>query len=419
MYSLTITEADGVDSMATQQTSYCIALQPICDAGMRHVADELLYRNTPDAKGAQFDCELTATARVCHTAFYEIGLESLVGEDRKLFFNAPRNWLLNPDLLPPPSPNVVIEVLESVEGDREIMHALTIIKERGYTIALDDFVLNDRTRSLLDLADIIKIDLLADIDAAQLEEYHSRELQLLAEKVEDQATYEKCRELGFSLFQGYFYARPELEKRSLKKQRSSNQTAQLQIISALQNGDPDYDALERLLAQDPEICVALLRLTNSAAYRRQDEITSIRQALSLLGIERLRGLVMTLMLSRNGPSSRLLLPQMLTRAMMCESLAESTGRIDPHAAFSVGIFSMLDRFMDEDIHELLSSVPLQADIKNAVLKREGELGKVLKLVIAHEQARLKSSSQELVEKVNHSYLHGRAWANTVMRDVAA
>ncbi|MFT7366153.1 MAG: EAL and modified HD-GYP domain-containing signal transduction protein, partial [Marinobacter psychrophilus] len=164
--------------------SYCIALQPICDANMVHVADELLYRATAGASFAVIEDGLIATARACNAAFYEIGVESLCGR-RKLFFNAPREWLLNPALLPPSPEQVVIEVLECVEGDEEILAALKHIKSQGYTIALDDFVLTDDTRPLLDLADIVKLDVLEQPPTRkQVEHYLTRGITLLAEKVE-------------------------------------------------------------------------------------------------------------------------------------------------------------------------------------------------------------------------------------------
>jgi c-di-GMP-related signal transduction protein len=146
--------------MHSDTLPYCIALQPICNARLEHVADELLYRSSAKAGVAEIDDQVTATARVCNAAFYETGVEALCGT-RKLFFNAPREWLLKPELLPPDVDQVVIEVLESVEGDPEVLEALKELKARGYTLALDDFVLTEATRPLLDLADIIKLDLVS------------------------------------------------------------------------------------------------------------------------------------------------------------------------------------------------------------------------------------------------------------------
>lgn len=273
---------------------YCLALQPICDDKLRHVADELLYRSSSAADVAIIDNAVQATARVCNVAFYEVGIKALCGE-RKLFFNAPRDWLLNPDLLPPETDQVVIEVLEDINGDAEVIAALTKIKQLGYTLALDDFVLNEQTQPLLDCADIIKLDVLHAIPSAEeLQVYKQKGLTLLAERVEDHDVYEVCKALGFTLFQGYFYAKPVVDKTTAIK-RGGNHTAQLHLLGELQQSDIDFDLLEKHLALDPLLCVRLLKMINSPRYRRVTSITSIRQALMLLGVQRLKTLVMTLL----------------------------------------------------------------------------------------------------------------------------
>ncbi|TVQ74698.1 MAG: EAL domain-containing protein [Oceanospirillales bacterium] len=247
--------------------SYCLALQPICDLNLRHVADELLYRSSINAVSAIIHDPIQATARVCNVAFYETGIQALCG-DRKLFFNAPRDWLLNPDLLPPDTDQVVIEVLEDVEGDQEVIDALQLIKSLGYKLALDDFVLTEKTLPLLDLADIIKLDILHSLPTPEdLQIYKEKGLTLLAERVEDHDIFEKCKALGFTLFQGYFYAKPVIDHSTAIK-RGGNDGAQLQLLSELQKKELDYDALENLLAQDPQLCIRLLKMINSPRYRR-------------------------------------------------------------------------------------------------------------------------------------------------------
>jgi len=399
--------------MSSNSLPYCIALQPICNARLEHVADELLYRASANAGGAVIDDQMTATARVCNAAFYETGVEALCGT-RKLFFNAPREWLLKPELLPPDAEQVVIEVLESVEGDPEVLDALQEVKARGYTLALDDFVLTPATRPLLDLADIIKLDMLDQPPrAGELEEYLARDITLLAEKVEDLATFEACREAGFSLFQGYFYARPEVKAATAIK-RSRNHGAQLQLLSELQHSEVDYDRVEQLLAQDPQLCVRLLRMTNSASYRRANRISSLRQALLLLGVERLRTLVTTLVLASDDPCNMLILPQALTRAAMCERLAAQEFHTDPDAAFMTGLLSMADLMLNQSVEEICAQLPLSDGIKQALLHRSGDLGRVLRLVIAFEQASIRPPSDRAVNRLNHYYLESRSWASNVL-----
>lgn len=316
-----------------------------------------------------------------------------------------------PTCYPPVSDQLVIEVLESVTVDRPLIKRLETLRELGYRLALDDFVLSPATRPLLEIADIIKIDLLQPLDEPAIDLYHYHSLQLLAEKVEDQATFERCRSLGFSLFQGYFYARPEVHAASLRT-RKSNHAAQLQLLSALHADLPDFTQLESLLVQDAELCVALLRQANSAAYRRTSEISSIRQALTLLGLSRLKCLLTMLMLANNGPASLLMLPQLLTRAAMCEALARefSTGPSDE--AFTVGVFSLIHVLLGTSREQVLDSIPLSPAVKQAISLGKGESGRVLRLVLAHEQGRLDGVSEQLLTRLNQTYLQSRSWATS-------
>ncbi len=392
---------------------YCIALQPVCDARMVHVADELLYRASASASGAVIDDQMAATARACNAAFYETGVEALCGS-RKLFFNASRDWLLQPELLPPNPEQVVIEVLESVEGDPAVLDALQEVKARGYTLALDDFQLTPATRPLLDLADIIKLDLLEQPPKeGDLDEFRARGITLLAEKVESLEVFESCKAEGFTLFQGFFYARPEVKRKTAIK-RGRNRSAQLQILTELQRREVDHDRIEQLLAQEPQLCVRLLRMVNSAQYKRANTISSLRQALLLLGVGRLRTLVTTLVLANDDPCNMLMLPQALTRAAMCYRLAAGEFNDDPDAAFMTGLLSMSDLMLGQGLSEVCEQLPLSDSIKQALKHRSGNLGKVLKLVIAFENAALGAASDKAIARLNHYYLEGRSWASTVL-----
>lgn len=396
--------------------NYCIALQPICNTHLQHVADEMLYRHSQHSNQAQFDCGLTATVRACNTAFHEIGLEALVGQ-RNLFFNAPHEWLLNPDLMPPHSDQIIIEVLESVTVSPQLIQALEHLREQGYRLALDDFVLTPATQPLLELADIIKVDVLAPLDETAIELYQQHGIQLLAEKVEDLETFKQYENLGFTLFQGYFYAHPQIHAQS-QRNRESNHAVQVQLLHVLYSDTPDFQQLEYLLVQDPSICITLLKQANSVAHRRLHAISSIRQALIILGLQRLKHLVLMLTLARNGPASLLMLPQLLTRAAMCEALARQFGHGSADEAFTVGIFSLIHILLGESRTHLLDSLPLSENIKQAINHGKGEPGRILRLVLAHEQGKLDNVSEELVTLLNRTYLKSCSWATTQLKYTA-
>lgn len=397
--------------------SYCIALQPICDAELIHVADELLYRATAGANTAFIEDGLTATARACNAAFYEAGVEALCGR-RKLFFNAPREWLLNPALLPPNPEQVVIEVLESVEGDADILEALEHIKAEGYTIALDDFVLTEATRPLLDLADIIKLDMLEQPPTRrEVDHYLACGIRLLAEKVETKEEFDAARAVGFTLFQGYFYAHPKTRQTTTFK-RGRNQSAQLRLLGELQKPDADYDELERLLIQEPQLGVQMLRMVNSASNGFSHEIVSLRQALALLGLNRLRTLVTTLVLANDDPCNMLLLPQALTRAAMCARLAARDFKDNTDSAFMTGLLSMIDVLLGQDMAILCDQLPLTADVRDALLSHKGSLGKTLHLVKSFEKAKLRNASPGAIAKLNRYFLESRSWTNEILEGIS-
>lgn len=395
-----------------QTQPYCVALQPICNAEMVHVADELLYRSASSMTTAVIDDELVATARAINAAFYETGLENLCGAG-KLYLNAPKEWLLKPELLPPYPEQVVVEVLENVEGDPEVISALQHVKSLGYQIALDDFVLSDETRPLLEVADIVKLDMLTEHKPETIELYLDNDIQLLAEKVEDLSVFERCKALGFSLFQGYFYAKPEI-KSATAVQRSGNTNALLEILQELYQEDVDLKKVEQKVMLEPQLVVRLLRMIKTPDYKQVKTVSDLRQAIRILGINRMRTLVSTLVLANDHPCRLLLLPRVLTRASMCQALAEREFKANPDEAFLVGLLSLADIMLDQNIKQICDQLPLKEDTYHALVGRKGKLGNILTLVITFEKAELHSASNKTVDKLNRYYLESRSWAMSML-----
>jgi len=386
-----------------KRNHYCVALQPICNADLLHVADELLYRSAATAVSANVEDDLIATARACNAAFYETGIENLCDE-RNLFFNAPRAWLLDPDLLPPNPEKVVIEILESVDVDEELLIALKNIKRLGYTIALDDFVLTPKTSALLDIADIIKLDVLEyPPHKDDIALYKAKGIVLLAEKVESMEEFEHYKSLGFTLFQGYFYARPEVKSAKSVK-RSSNANVRLGILKELYTSEVDINKVEQLLMFEPQLVLRLLRMINSAQYKRVSQISSVQQAITTLGLEKLKTLVSTLVLANDDPCKMLLLPKVLTRAAMCQRLAQNEFTANPEEAFMVGLLSLADLMLNQELELICQQLPISDDIRNAVVSHQGKLGRILSLTINFEKAELYSASDKTIDILNKRYL---------------
>lgn len=405
--------ASPVPAASKTQASYTIALQAICDRHYRHVADELLYRAQHNADHADIADPLQATARACSAALYEVGLSALVGS-RSLFFNTSEEWINNPEIMPLSSEQLVAEVpchlLHQADACKKLQH----LRHNGYRIALDDFSLETHTLSALNLVDYLKIDIRTPHALRYLQTYKDAGVLLVACFVESIEQLQQAREAGFDLFQGYVFA-PPAQIRTLGVKRHSNREAQLRILSELCLAQPALERLETLLAQDPHLCTLLLKYINSAAnQRRARTITQLRDAILMAGFDRIKALASAILLSRNDPIHQVRLRTVLIRAAMCKNLAQRISTLDKDSAFIVGLFSNLEGLEDTPLNELLKAMPLSEAIKDALLHREGELGKLLQLVEDYEAGHLLQKSPPFIALLNQDYLQASAWTENLL-----
>lgn len=359
-----------------------LARQPIFNGNMQVVAYELLCRNN-DLKFISTTDGDAASSQVLLNAFTELSIEQVVGK-HKAFVNFTRTLLSSP----PPfnRQKLVIEVLEGQRVDSAMLHSLKQLREQGYTIALDDFELDENSQNLVAYADIIKLDVLSlspDKLQQHIDYLKPFGVTLIAEKVETYEMFEQCKALGFDLFQGYFLAKPRV---ITGRKISENKQSVLQLLSALHNADAPIEKIERMIARDTLLSFKLLRLVNSAAFGLSRNVESLRQAIMLLGLNKLRNWVNLLALSNLSGKPHELSIAALTRARMCEMIAaEINQRSRPDSYFTVGLLSTLDAFLDSPLEELLDTLSLSEALNQAMLNHSGPEGMVLQIVQAHEQ----------------------------------
>jgi EAL and modified HD-GYP domain-containing signal transduction protein len=360
-----------------------LARQPIFDANMNVVAYELLCRDTNENR-AIFDDADQASSQVILRAFTDLSIEDVIGK-HKAFINFTRKLL---DTSPPFSrQQLVIEVLENIKVDDALIARLRQLRAEGYVIALDDFVLNHETMALLDHADIVKLDVLA-LSEGQLREYIAflkgyENLTLLAEKVETYEMLETCKNMGFNLFQGFFLSRPKL---ITGRRVSENRQAIMQLLASLNDPNTEVEEIEKLISHDPVLSYKLLKLINSAAFNLVNKIESLRQAITLLGLLQIRSWVTLLAMSNISNKPQELAVTSMTRARFCQLLGQKINgqkRADTH--FTVGLLSTLDAFMDEPLKDLLDKISLSSNLVDALLRFEGDEGKILNTAMRYER----------------------------------
>ncbi len=362
-----------------------VARQPIFDVRRDVWAYELLFRSGPENFFSHADAD-DATHRVIDTAFHAFGLETL-SAGKRLFINLTRRVLLD-DLMGLFPPGIAVaEVLETVEADPEVLAALQSLKSRGYLVALDDFVFGPRYAALVPLADIIKVDFKVTLGAeraAVVERLGRPDLKFLAEKVETLDEFEEARAAGYSLFQGYFFARPQMVG---SRNVAPTAFARLRLMRDLMGPDIDFDALERTVKSDLALPLKLLRYLNSPAFGWRARITSIKHALVLLGDRQFRqwAALTTMTLLKDDQSPELVTAS-LVRARFCEQLAIARGRYDQsYELFLAGLLASLDALLNKPLPEILDLVGVPQSVREALLFGRGPLSDLYAAVRAYEQ----------------------------------
>ncbi len=391
-----------------------IARQPIYDSHLNVVAYELLYRDNHINQAVIGNHEI-ATSTVIVNAFVNIGFDTLVG-DKKAFVNMPKGLLIGNEPFALPCENIVLEILEDVVVDKSVIAAAKKLVEKGYTIALDDFVFAEEWRPLVELASIIKIDLLA-MDEQQLVSevkfLKPFDVELLAEKVETKHEFELCQKLGFSYFQGYYFSRPQIVKGA---KVPSSKLAVLRILSRIYDPDISFLELEEILSQDVALSYKLLRILNSAAFKNSKKIESLKQAITIMGLNNLRNWVSLLTFSGISNKPAELFKASIVRAKMCELLALQTKQIeDSNIYFMVGLFSNIDALLDQPLDILTAKMPFSDEVNVALLKHSGAMGSVLDCVINYEQGNWNNISENFCKAsaLRNIYFQALEWAVSI------
>ena len=404
--------ASTAPSAHTQQVF--LARQPIFDREMNLYGYELLYRDG-DTDRANVRDDNVASAHLFMNALIEIGLSDLVG-DRKAFVN------LGPDLTFDEFPfteyqdRLVLEILESIPINASLLNAVRRMKEQGYTVALDDVVYRPEIELLLPYVDIVKIDLTLIPENELAEQIRLIREQssaaILAEKIEQPEMFRKCSELGCDYFQGYFFAKPTVISSS--RVPESGLTV-LRLISELQNPNVSIAEIERLIKQDASLSYKLLRYINSAMTGVSQKITSVRQAITLLGLNRIRVVATLLGLAAQSHKPHELLVTALVRARTCELIAQRLRLPDPSSGFVVGLFSLLDAMFDQPLDQLIGKLPLAENITVGILNHQGDFGRILDAVCCFEKGDWSSleGTAQSVAGMRQAYLEAIRWTSVL------
>lgn len=350
------------------------------------VAYELLFRSSLENVFGKNDPN-RASLQMMDTTLLGFGLDSLLG-DKSGFFNTSREVLVRQQWAVLPPARTVIEVLETVEPDAEVEAACRAARQAGYRVALDDFVFRPEYESLLPFADYIKIDFIVTRGREREEVVRrlaGRGTCMLAEKVETYEEFNIGLAAGYELFQGFFFCRPEMVT---GKDVSAAKTNLVRLIQEINRPEIDFDRLEALIKQDVALSVRLLRYLRSAGFGWRHEVTTIGQALRVLGERDARkwaSLVALTMIGEDKPPE--LITTSLVRAQFCEELGADGALPDTKAdLFLTGLLSTLEALLDRPLAQTLEQMAISDSIHHALLGGDNTLGNTLALAVAYDRA---------------------------------
>lgn len=377
-----------------------VARQPILNIKEETVGYELLFRDSEENSFPGIDPD-EATSKIITQNHLTLGLEQIC-QNKKVFINFHQDSLLHHFPTSLSTNSTVIEILESIELSEELINACIMLKKSGYTLALDDHNFEDQWRVLYPHIGIIKVDI-TSFDSLDLElfaEYIKSEhphITLLAERVETENEFKFLKECGYQLFQGYHFARPEVLQQSAI---SPDKTKLLNLIGLMAQPEVSFEEIAKIVETDPTISFKLLRFISSSAMTTRSKITTVKNAISFLGLYEIRKFIALIAVANLSEQNCAELYNMaLMRAKFCEYMELTNSHSeDSSKAYLTGMLSVIAAMLKTSPDIIVPKLPISHSMQNAILNKDGELGAYIKICEAYETGNwqaLEMLSQEI------------------------
>lgn len=401
-----------------------VARQPIFDTDYNVVAYELLYRDSKENRYNMSLSDSVATSLLLMNSYFNFGLDNLIG-DTKAFVNFDKHLIEMgiPELLD--KERVFVEILETVVPDKKLIKKLGHLKELGYTLVLDDYYKDYPHEELIDLVDIIKVDFSQCTDECKkhiAEKVSKTEKKLLAEKVESKEEFEHARSLGFKYFQGYYFAKPSIKTR---KTMNSSGLQYVRLMSELNNSEPDFHVLSEIILQDVALTYKLLKLVNAIA-KPISEITSVQQALSMLGVQHFKTwLSLAMVQNMSTKESFEAVKYALIRSNLLAKIARHSNMASEEASLSLlGTLSVLDVILEMNMKDALENLPIGEEMKSTLLGNETKYSDAMKLCMAYEKGVFDEAERAALRikyelsKLPEDYVSAISWAERMFIELS-
>lgn len=366
----------------TKRSTANLARIPVFDAKLKTVGYELLFREELD-QSAQRQGTTRTTSLVLADTLAEFGLETVVGH-LPAWVSFSSAYLTEKLPVPIGPKALVIQVHADAAANEEALERLRDLRQQSYRIVFDAKDHDHSLTEILKIANVIKIDIhgrAVDDVKRDVSVYSKYPATLLAHRVSRMSDFDACHKLGFNLFQGNFICQPEQIQ---QKRIPNNRLAMMRLLSELYSENPNTEKIRDLVQQDVTLTYRLLKWLNSSLFALPHPVESIQHALVMLGMGRLRNLVSLIVLSRVDDKPAEVVTNCLMRARIGERIARHY-EVGAETMFTVGLLSLLDVLIGMPMSQLLETMPLAAELRQAILHRDGTCGRLLSGIEAHER----------------------------------
>lgn len=399
-----------------------VARQPILNKDEETIGYELLFRDSYNNTFPRIDPN-EATSKIIAQNQLILGLEQ-VCQNKLAFINFHELGLLNRIPTTLNKDIIVIEILEDVSVTPELVEACKELYKSGYKLALDDHDFDAKWQVLYPYVYIIKVDI-TDFTMDEIFMHsrtiirHHPSILLLGERVETQSQLTELKKIGFSLFQGFFYAKPEMiEQAGL----SNDKVKLLQLISLMSKEDITFDQVSEIIEKEASISFALLRYISSPSFCTKKDVTTVKHALTYLGLVEIKKFVALIALANLGPYANPELHNMaILRGKFCELLEQLNNQSGPvPSAYLTGLLSLISPIIHIPIEVIVPKLPIDDTMTTALLNRKGDLGNYLIICEAYEIGDwelIKSTACTLglnIDDIGMAYHEALIWQNENM-----
>lgn len=386
---------------------FAFARQPILDTSLQLYAFEFLYRPANDVTHN----EHSITHEVLASSILDLGLNQ-ASNNTLAFINMSYDDLMAAHVEALPSEKIILELLEDIQPDSALITRVSTLKKQGFKFALDDFVYSSDWDPLIELSDIIKFDLTMttlEENQALIKKLSNKNILFLAEKIETYDEYETYKGIGCTLFQGFFFSKPETIKGS---SLNANTVVKTKLLSSIHQDDISFERLEEIIQEDPNLTFLLLKYLNSAHFSFSNPIHSIKQAIVILGVNDFKKWVTLLTLRNISSKPDELLRLALVRARQAELFAKGANLTNSNSYFLSGVLSVFDAMLDTPLESIIKSMSLDPEISQALLTHEGEMGHTLEEIIQYE-----ATGEYCSESLPNNYPAACQWADQILESL--